>query len=98
MGANWDGEGAKAPVISTLRAASNFVCLLPTGMEMPEPMLHASGHAGLSWSSDDFYGELEFLENGYAAYYFSRGQERHKGVFAMEVDSIPAAITALLPT
>jgi len=97
-GENWDGEGAKAPVVTSLRAASNFVCLLPQGAEMPEPLLHASGRAGLSWGSDGYYGELEFLTNGSIAYYFARGEDRHKGVFSMKANAIPAAIAALLPS
>ncbi|MDM0081637.1 hypothetical protein QTI17_13620 [Variovorax sp. J31P179] len=96
--ANWDGEGAAAPVISSLRAAGNFVCLLPENVEMPEPLLHASGRAGLAWSGEGSYGELEFLANGVVAYYFAVGANKHKGVVALDGASIPAALGVLLPS
>jgi len=95
--ANWDGEGAKAPIVGSLRAASNFVCLLSQEFEMPEPLIHASGRAGLAWSADGSYGELEFLENGAIAYYFAEAANKHKGVVTMEGRSIPAALEVLLP-
>lgn len=97
-GGNWDGEGALAPVVSSLRAASDFACLLPSGSEMPEPLLHADGSAGLSWVLDDYYGELEFLGERRIAYYFEVGTNKHKGVVAFADRTIPAVIGALLPT
>lgn len=96
--ADWDGEGAKAPLVHSLRAAARFVSCLPDGVEMPEPLLHASGNAALAWSSDGFYGEVEFLASGSIAYYFARGENKHKGVVAQVGDPIPPAIRVLLPT
>jgi hypothetical protein len=96
-GPNWDGEGARAPITSSLRSASNFVCSLPPNAEMPEPLLHASGRAGLSWSRDDYYGELEFLDDGVVAYYFAIGRDKHKGVVSVNQRAIPTALEPLLP-
>lgn len=94
---NWDGEGAKAPIASSLRAASDFVCRLPASVEMPEPLLHASGNAALAWSGDGFYGEVEFLAGGSIAYYFAQGASKHKGVVAHVGGAIPPSILVLLP-
>jgi len=96
-GANWDGEGALAPDVKSVRAAGDFVCQLPAGAEMPEPLLHATGRAGLSWSSEGYYGELEFLQDGVIAYYVSRAKDKHKGVITLVERSIPPALEALLP-
>lgn len=94
---NWDGEGAKVPVVDSLRAASNFACLLSQGTEIPEPLLHASGRAGLAWSGDGSYGELEFLENGSIVYYFAAGANKHKGIVTLDGGAIPVALEVLLP-
>jgi len=96
-GENWDGEGAQPAIASSLRAASDFACHLATGAEMPQPLLHADGHAGLSWSNDAFYGELEFLSDNRIAYYFEIGSDKHKGVVAAAERSIPPVLGALLP-
>src|SRR6266705_7040897 len=45
MHANWDNEGAAAPVASSLKNAAIFVRLLGEDYLVPEPMLLASGHA-----------------------------------------------------
>lgn len=96
--ANWDGEGALAPVGLSIGAASNFICVLPTGFIVPAPMLHASGRAGLEWSeAADAYGELEFLNDGRVAYYFTSATGTHKGVTAFDGLTIPASIEVLIP-
>ena len=61
-------------------------------------MLHATGRAGLSWSSDDYYGELEFFANATVAYFFVIGANKHKGLVTFTESAIPASITALLPS
>jgi hypothetical protein len=94
---NWDGEGAFAPVPSSLRFASDFVCLLPPTAATPEPLLHASGRAGLSWDEGENYGELEFLENGLVAYYFTEVGSKHKGIAPFTGSKIPLPILALIP-
>jgi hypothetical protein len=97
LGPNWDGEGAHAPKLSSLRSASNFVCLLSQSAISPEPLLHASGRAGLSWDDENGYGELEFLNDKQAAYFFTKGDDKHKGVISLDGSSIPPVIAALIP-
>lgn len=95
--ADWDGEGAEAPNIASIRLASNFACMLSEKFESPEPMLHASGRAGLMWEHDNFYGELEFYADGQAAYYFQIGEDRHKGKASVNGERIPPFIEVLIP-
>lgn len=96
-GQNWDGEGAAPAIASSLRAASDFVCHLDSGAEMPQPMLHADGRAGLYWSEEDLYGELEFLSDNRIAYYFEIGNDKHKGVVVAADRPIPPVLSALIP-
>lgn len=96
--ADWDGEGASAPIESSLLAASNFVCLITRENEMPEPMLHASGRAGLVWTDGVNYAELEFLPKGEIAYYVTSATGKHKGVAKFDGRVIPAPIFPLIPT
>ena len=93
---NWDYEGAKAPILSSLRAASRFVCLLDDSFVMPEPMLHDSGRAGLFWGEDQLYADLEFLVNGTVAYYIERGERQEKGVICFDHRVIPEIFKTLL--
>lgn len=97
LGPNWDGEGAATPNLSSLRAASHFACALSDEVIAPEPMLHASGNAGLVWDEDELYGEIEFLPGNRAAYFFQIGQDKHKGVLQLPTVEIPAALRPLLP-
>lgn len=93
---DWDGEGALAPIASSLEQASKFVCALRDGAVVPEPMLHQNGKAGLFWSDDGLYGDLEFLENGRIAYYIEKGTGRHKGVVDFDGVKIPEIFSTLL--
>ena len=97
MSENWDGEGASAPIKSSLLAASNFVCLITQENGMPEPMLHASGRAGLVWTDGVNYAELEFLPNGEIAYYVTGATGKHKGVVDFDGRAIPAPLSPLIP-
>lgn len=93
---NWDHDGARAPNLRSLRAASSFICALAGNQEMPEAMLHDTGLAGLFWKRDQFYADLEFLENGSIAYYIERGIDRHKGVTEFRSRTIPGVLETLL--
>lgn len=93
---NWDDDGAHAPIRQSVEQASNFICALDEGLEMPEPTLHHNGRAGLFWTEDGLYGDLEFLENGHIAYYIEKGSDRHKGVVYFDGHKIPEIFTALL--
>jgi hypothetical protein len=96
LNANWDGEGAAPPVASSLKEAVSFVNLLDEADTLPEPMLHASGHAGLFWKDDSLYADIEFLGNGRIAYYIEYHGDKHKGVLGFDSKKMPAVFPALL--
>ena len=97
LGADWDGEGASAPVQSSLREASAFACLL-ADERIVEPMLHASGRAGLYFRTAALYADIEFLGDGRAAYYVERNGDKHKGVVNFDKKEMPAVFESLLQT
>lgn len=92
---NWDGEGAAAPNLASLREASNFACLRPADADV-EPMLHASGRAGLYFRTATLYADVEFLGDGRAAYYVERNGDKHKGVVNFDSRTMPAVLETLL--
>jgi hypothetical protein len=98
LSANWDGQNALAPIRQSLEAASDLVCLLMPRQSVPEPMLHATGRAGLLWATaNGGYGELEFLKDGQVAYLFTDQAGKHKGIDKFDGRVIPVAISALIP-
>lgn len=92
----WDGEGAAAPNFRSLKEAVSFVGLLDEDGVLPEPMLHASGHAGLFWKDDSLYADIEFLGDGRIAYYIERQGDKHKGVLKFNSHKMPTVFPALL--
>jgi hypothetical protein len=99
LSSDWDGEGAEAPKIGSLKEAWTFLSLLAPNAYVPEPMLLASGNAGLYWNDGALYGDLEFIGNGQVTYYIEhRGMGKHKGVVAFHGNDIPAIFLTLLPT
>jgi hypothetical protein len=96
LAANWDGEGVAAPNGHSLKEAVSFVRLLGDGVALPEPMLHATGHAGLFWKKDGFYADIEFLGDGRLAYYIECQGGKHKGVLNFDSKEMPAVLSALL--
>ncbi|MBI5116475.1 hypothetical protein HZA56_08385 [Candidatus Poribacteria bacterium] len=96
LSANWDGEGAVTPDARSLKEAVSFVRLLGEGDTLPEPMLHASGHAGLFWKDDNLYADIKFLGDGRVAYYIERQGDKHKGVLKFNSQKMPAVFPTLL--
>jgi hypothetical protein len=96
---NWDGEGAAAPSDASMKAAAALACLLSDDENrLPEPMLHASGRAGLYWKASGLYADLEFLGDERVAYYIERDGGKHKGVVTFDSDKMPAVLATLLPS
>lgn len=95
LAANWDGEGAEAPLQNSLREASAFACLLADA-RVVDPMLHANGHAGLYFRTAELYADIEFLGDGRAAYYVERNGGKHKGVVNFDSKEMPAVFNTLL--
>jgi hypothetical protein len=95
--ADWDGEGARAPIPASIKQAASFACLLTTEQgELVEPMLHPSGRAGLYWNEPGLYADLEFFGDGRVAYYIERGGEKHKGVVNFDSKEMPPVFDTLL--
>lgn len=94
--ADWDGEGAAMPNVRSLKEAVSFIGLLDEDSVLPEPMLHASGHAGLFWKDGNLYADIEFLGDGRVAYYIERHGDKHKGVLKFDSQKMPAVFPALL--
>lgn len=97
LNSDWDGEGASAPNRTSLHEASAFACLLADDRPV-EPMLHASGRAGLYFRTATLYADLEFLGDGRTAYYVERNGGKHKGVvnFDSQEQKMPAVFETLL--
>ena len=93
---NWDGEGAKVPVESSLREAVNFVRLIKSEQLLPDAMLFASGRSGLYWHESGLYADLEFLGDGRIAYFIKIDADQHKGVVGFDSKKLPAVFQALL--
>lgn len=94
--ADWDGEGALAPIQSSVKAAISFACLL-SGRNDIEPMLHASsGRAGLYLKNNSLYADIEFYGDSRVAYYIERNGGKHKGVVNFDKKAMPPVFDALL--
>ena len=72
--------------------------LLDGKITLPEPMLLASGRAGLYWNESGLYADLEFFGNGRTAYYIELKSGKHKGVLNFSPNSMPKVLSALLET
>jgi hypothetical protein len=96
LGSNWDGENATAPVDASFADAVSFVRLLNDTVLLPDPMMLASGRAGLFWQKDDLYADLEFLGAKQVAYYIERGKDKHKGVIHFDSTKMPVMFESLL--
>ena len=94
--ANWDGEGAVAPIARCIKNAVSFIRLLPDNITLPEPMLHASGNTGLFWGDGGIYADIEFLHNGRIAYYIEQNGDKHKGAINFDSENLPPVFSVLL--
>lgn len=94
---NWDGEGASAPVLSSLNEAEAFVRMISPDQPMPEPMLLPSGRAGLYWNDTGLYADLEFTGDGRIIYYIeNENTGRHKGVAKFDSKEMPPVFAATI--
>lgn len=93
---NWDGENASTPNTVSLNEAVSFVRLLSEDINFPEPMLNASGNVGLFWNENDTYADIEFLGNGFIAYFIKLNEDKHKGKVRFNSKNIPTIFEAIL--
>lgn len=71
---DWDGEGAAAPVASTVKEAANFLKRLEPWHPRPVATLSDEGCAVIEFYDDDrqdFWGSITFLEDGRVDIYAS---------------------------
>ncbi len=94
--ADWDGEGAAAPIAGCIKNVVSFIRLLPDDISLPEPMLHASGNTGLFWGDGGIYADIEFLHNGRIAYYIEQNGDKHKGAINFDSENLPPVFSVLL--
>lgn len=94
LSADWDGEGAVAPLAQSIKEAVSFVRVLGD-VVLPEPMLLASGRVSLYWNEGELYADIEFLGDGRIAYFIKRNGDKHKGVLAFDSQKMPAVFPAL---
>lgn len=93
---NWDGEGANAPSISSIKKAVKFVRLINDSVEMPDPNLLASGNVSLFWNTESLYAEIEFLDNNRIAYFIKNNEDKHKGIISFGSEKMPTVFTSLI--
>ena len=97
LSANWDGEGSRAPNADSLKAAAEFVLLSNSAVDIPTPMLLASGRAGLFWNTPDMRADLEFVGSDKVTYYVERGENnKHKGVVNFDGKTLPPILKLIL--
>jgi|HubBroStandDraft_1064217.scaffolds.fasta_scaffold01678_5 hypothetical protein len=96
LSGDWDGENAAPPLLPSLDDAVSFSKLLDIN-SIAQPMLHASGHAGLFWRTGDLYADLEFLGSSRIAYFIEKKGDKHKGVVNFVAKEMPHLFKALLP-
>ena len=94
LGADWDSEGATAPLAQSMKEAVSFVRLLED-IALPEPMLLASGHSALYWNEGDLYADIEFLGDGRIAFFIKNHGDKYKGVLAFDSQKMPAVFPTL---
>lgn len=94
--ANWDGEGASLPSVQSIKNAVSFIKLIDENAVLPEPMLLASGNAGLYLNQNILYADIEFLSEGRISYFIKRGNDRHKGVLTFDNEKMPAVFQTLI--
>ena len=93
---NWDGEGANAPSIGSIKEAVKFVRLINDSAEMPDPNLLASGNISLFWNTESLYAEIEFLDKNRIAYFIKNNEDNHKGIISFGSEKMPAVFTSLI--
>jgi hypothetical protein len=94
---NWDGEGAVAPSVLSVKEAVSFTRMLnDDAASLLEPMLLASGHVSLYKNDTNFYADIEFLGDGHIAYFIKRNGDKHKGVLNFDSKKMPPVFQAIL--
>lgn len=93
---DWDGEGALAPNQHSITQSVAFVRLIDSHVEVPEPMLLASGNVAVYWRREGYYFELEFHGDKGVSYFAETDDGRHKGMVKFDENEIPLVLKAIL--
>ena len=96
LNANWDGEGASMPSAQSIKDAVSFIRLIAENASLPEPMLLASGNAGLYLNKNNRYVDIEFLGDGRISYFIKNDGDKHKGVLIFNNEKMPVVLQALI--
>lgn len=94
--ANWDGEGASPPSSQSIKGAVSFIKLISENAVLLEPMLLASGNAGLYLNESSLYVDIEFLSDERISYFIKRNGDKHKGVLTFDNEKMPAVFQTLI--
>lgn len=94
--ANWDGEGASLPSAESIKDSVSFIKLISENATIPEPMLLASGNAGLYLNENNLYVDIEFLGKDRISYFIKRDGDKHKGVLTFDNEKMPAVLQTLI--
>jgi hypothetical protein len=86
---DWDGAGAAKPLDFSLKDARKFVRDLSPDSVIPQPTLHADGHAILFINNSDTYAELEFLEDHRIGFYVRLGGEEWAEEISFDGRTLP---------
>lgn len=83
---NWDGEGATMPNSESIEDAISFVGVMKSFPVVEvEPLMNASGNAGVFINQDGLYLEIEFHRDGRFVYFVRRGDKEIKGEAKMSM-------------
>jgi hypothetical protein len=91
-GTDWDGSGAAKPLDFSLKEARSFIRTLAPESVVPQPALHAGGHAILFVNSADVYAEVEFLGGHRIGFYARRGGQEWTDEIDFDGRSLPEGL------
>ena len=85
----WDGEYSRRATDASSSAAIDFICALPGGLPLPEPMMSPSGEIGFYWNEEQGYADVSFDADGEGSF-FSKDVDGNEvfedGIRVAEID------------
>ena len=90
---DWDGEGAKAPDLSCMILARNFIKLLKEDWELPDLSISGGEGVSLYWRSGEYSLIVGFRKDNRVSFYFRAKEERcHGDNMGFNGTAIPPAV------
>lgn len=90
-GDDWDGEGAAAPIVDSIREASSFLKRLEPWHPRPVATLNDEGYAVIEFYDDhsnEFWGSITFLDDGCVYVYTSKTASLEGDLNAAEIHQL----------